>query len=325
MLVSPATDDILVVSSLGCVGSSDSTCTNDRGGTFNANSSTSWQQHGYYELSVEPNLGLTTQAVYGNDTVTLGIQGSGGPTLQDQIVAAYIDTDLYLGMFGLNPSSTNFTSTDQNRPSYLSSLKTSNIIPSLSFGYTAGNQYRLKQVYGSLTLGGYDSSLFTPNNVTIPLAAGPTRQLLAGLQTISMKNANGNGASLLTSGIMVSIDPTIPMMWLPAEVCTQFEKAFGLVQDPKTTLYLVNDDLHTKLLAQNATVTFTLGARTSGGQNVDIILPYASFDLVVKPPALGVTQSSKYFPLRTALNDSQYTLGRTLLQETYVQLLLIVV
>ena len=182
VLVSPASDDTLVVSSAGCVGSTDSSCTNDRGGTFNPNSSSSWQQHGYYQLNVEPALNVPTQAVYGNDTVTLGIQGSGGPTLQNQIVAAYAGTEMYLGMFGLNPSSTNFTATDLDRQSYLSSLKAANLIPSLSFGYTAGNQYRLKQVYGSLTLGGYDSSLFTPNNITIPLAPGPTRQLLAGLQ-----------------------------------------------------------------------------------------------------------------------------------------------
>ena len=318
VFISPATDDILVVSTLGCIDASDSTCTSDRGGTFNANQSTSWQQHGYYELNVESSLGIAAQGVFGNDTVTLAIQGGGGPTLQNQIVSAYTDNDLYLGMFGVNPSSTNFTSTDQNRPSYLSSLKTSNMIPSLSFGYTAGNQYRLKQVYGSLTLGGYDSSLFTPNNITIPFGPGPTRQLLAGLQTIKSTNQNGTGALLMGNGIMVSIDPTIPMMWLPESVCQQFENALGISKDSKTGLYLVSDELHSQLLTQNASVTFTLGAAVSGGQFVDITLLYASFDLVVKPPAFGVTASQKYFPLRTAVNESQYTLGRTFLQEAYV-------
>lgn len=321
VLVSPATDDTLVVSSAGCVGSSDSKCIDDRGRTFNPNSSTTWQQHGYYQLSVEPTLGAGIQAVYGNDTVTLGIQGSGGPTLQDQIVAAYVSTDLYVGMFGLNPSSTNFTSTDLNRPSYLSSLKTSNIIPSLSFGYTAGNQYRLKQVYGSLTLGGYDSSLFMPNDISIPLAPGPGRQLLAGLQKVHLKNQNGTEAVLMADGIMVSMDPTVAELWLPAAVCTHFQNAFGLTQDPQTHLYLVNNDMHTQLVAQNASVTFTLGSSVSGGPTVDIVLPYASFDLVLKPPALGLTQSSKYFPLRQAANDSQYTIGRTFFQEAYVHLL----
>ena len=315
VLVSAASDDTLVVSSLGCVGSSDSTCSNDRGGLFNPNTSTSWQQHGYYEVNVDQNLGIFTQGSFGNDTITLGLQGSGGPTLQNQIVSAYASNDMYVGMFGLNPSSTNFTPTDQNRASYLSSLKSGNLIPSLSFGYTAGNQYRLKQVYGSLTLGGYDSSLFSPNNLTMPLAPGTTRQLMAGLQTIKSKNQNGTGASLMTNGIMISIDSTVPQIWLPQVVCTQFENAFGLTQDPKTGLYLVSDSLHSQLTEQNASITFTLGAAASGGQTVDITLPYASFDLVVKPPAFGVGQSQKFFPLRQAVNETQYTLGRTFLQE----------
>ena len=307
-----------MVSTRGCLNAADSTCTNDRGGTFDANQSSSWQQHGYYELNLETNLGISAQGVFGNDTVTLGIQGSGGPSLQNQIVSAYTDNDLYLGMFGLSPASTNFTQTDKDRPSYLSSLKTSNLIPSLSFGYTAGNQYRLKQVYGSLTLGGYDSSLFTPNNVSIPFGPGPTRQLLAGLQSLKSTNQNGTGATLMSNGIMISIDPTIPMMWLPENVCQQFEKAFGITKDSKTGLYLVSDNLHSQLLTQNASVTFTLGATVSGGQTVDITLPYDSFDLVVKPPAFNVGQSQKYFPLRTAANDTQYTLGRVFLQEAYV-------
>ena len=239
--------------------------------------------------------------------------------MQNQIVAAYTDPDLYLGMLGLSPLSTNFTQTDKDRPSFLSSLKTSNMIPSLSFGYTAGNQYRLKQVYGSLTLGGYDSSLFTPNDVSITFGPGPTRQLLAGLQSVTSKDQTGKVTTLLSDGIMISIDPTTPTMWLPENVCQQFETAFGIVKDDKTGLYLVSNDQHTKLTAQNNSVTFTLSANVTSPQTVNITLPYASFDLVVKPPAFNVGQSQKYFPLITAANDSQYTLGRVFLQEAYVQ------
>ena len=127
----------------------------------------------------------------------------------------------------------------------------------------------------------------------------------------------------MVSSIQVSIDPTVSMLWLPVEVCTHFEAAFGLVQDPKTKLYLVNDDMHTQLLAQNASVTFTLGSQVAGGPTVDIVLLYASFDLLLKPPAAGLTQSTKYFPLRQAMNETQYTLGRVLFQEAYVHLFLI--
>jgi len=42
-------------------------------------------------------------------------------------------------------------------------------------------------------------------------------------------------------------------------------------------------------------------------------LPYAAFDLVADYPL--VIDSSRYFPLMRAANESQYTLGRTFLQE----------
>ena len=257
------------------------------------------------------------QAVFGNDTLGLGIQGSGGPTLSDQIIGAYTSQELYLGMFGVNPASTNFTPQDEGRPSYLSTLKTQGLIPSLSFGYTAGAQYRLKQVLGSLTLGGVDSSRFTPSNVSIPFAPSPSRELMVGIQAIKSVDQSGKSTNLLPTGIMSLVDSTVPQIWLPVEACQAFEKAFGLTFDETSQLYLVNSSLHDQLRSQNASFVFTLGAAATGGQTADITLPYNSFDLLATPPTAGVANSSRYFPLRQAANDSQYTLGRTFLQEAY--------
>ena len=258
---------------------------------------------------------MSGQAVWGNDTLGLGIQGSGGPTLQNQIIAAYATEDFYLGIFGLNPSSTNFSQTDQGRPSYLTTLKNQSLIPSLSFGYTAGNQYRLKQVFGSLTLGGYDSSLFAPNPLSFGLAPDSTRNLMVGIQSISSVDQNGTTSNLLPNGIMALVDSTVPQIWLPLEACQAFQKAFRLRFDEQSELYLVDDALHTELQNQNATITFTLGSAASGGQTTNITLPYNSFDLLVTPPTSSVSNSTRYFPLRIAANDTQYTLGRTFLQE----------
>jgi len=221
-------------------------------------------------------------------------------------------------MFGVNPASTNFSATDKDQRSYMTTLKDQNLIPSLTFGYTAGNQYRLKQVLGSLTLGGYDSLRFTPNNLSIPFATDSARQLMVGIQSINSKNQNGTGATLLSNGIMSNVDTTVPQIWLPTQACQAFEKAFGLTFDETSELYLVNSALHNQLLDQNASITFVLGATATGGQTTNIILPYASFDLLVKPPTAGVANSTRYFPLRRAANDSQYTLGRTFLQEAYL-------
>ena len=130
-----------VVEPGGCL-ASDLQCGNNRGGTFNPNSSSTWTIHGLYELYTERNLGLTGNGQFGNDTLGLGIQGSGGPTLTDQAIGGIVTDNFYLGMFGVNPKPTNFTEIDKGQPSYLTTLKDQNLIPSLSFGYTAGAQYR---------------------------------------------------------------------------------------------------------------------------------------------------------------------------------------
>lgn len=77
--------------------------------------------------------------------------------------------------------------------------------------------------------------------------------------------------------------------------------------------YWVDEELHNQLQLLNATVTFTLGNSLDGGRTVDIVLPYASFDMLVKPPA--AESANRFFPLRRAIDKSQYTLGRTFMQE----------
>lgn len=105
-------------------------------------------------------------------------------------------------------------------------------------------------------------------------------------------------------------------MWLPTKACTIFEQAFGLTYDAKTDLYLVNDTIHAKLQQLNPTVTFKIGNTVSGGDFVNIELPYLAFDLQATSPIYLTAKN--YFPLRRAHNDTQYTLGRTFLQEAYI-------
>ena len=316
VFISTGSDYTLVVSSDACA-ASDTKCGDARGELFNPNKSSSWQQHGYYQANVVQNLGFAPQAYFGNDTIALGVPGSGGPTLQSQLIAAYTNTSLYVGAFGVGSGTTNFSSSDRDRPSYLATLKKQNMIPSRSFGYTAGNQYRLKSVFGSLTLGGYDSSLFTPNNLNFTMATSVGSELMVGIQSMTAENGDGTSSSLTQGGIMAHIDTTVSLLHLPLSICQQFEKAFNLTMDNKTGLYLVDDSLHTQLQKQNTSVTFTLGRAASGGETINITLPYSSFDLVVKPPAYGVTTSQKFFPLRRADSDTQYTIGRVFFQEAY--------
>ena len=167
VLISSASQATWVVLPGGCK-AKDTGCQDDRGEVYNYNQSSTWSQNGLYQLYNERNLGMSGNGLWGNDTIGLGIQGSGGPTLPDQVLAGIVTDNFYVGMFGVNPKPTNYTGieTDQ-QDSYMTTLKKQNMIPSVSFGYTAGAQYRLKKVLGSLTLGGYDQTRFTPNPLSI--------------------------------------------------------------------------------------------------------------------------------------------------------------
>lgn len=248
---------------------------------------------------------------FGYDTVELGWQGSGGPSLDQQVVAGIATEEFYLGVFGLSPRPTNFTNFDSPKPSYLAVLKQRSMIPSFSWSYTAGNQYRLSTVLGSLTLGDYDASRFVKNNVSFAFNSVDERDLTVDVENISVASGNGS-RSLLTSTIPAFVDSTIPYIYLPLEVCQQFEDVLGIEWDYDVQAYLVNETLHSKLVTQNATVSLSIG-NSSMGQAVEITLPYAAFDLMAEYPL--VTNASRYFPLMRASNESQYTLGRTFLQE----------
>jgi hypothetical protein len=316
VFISTAGDQTWVVLPQGCTSSDPSNCATLRGNEFHINQSTTWVPNnfssgGLFQLGLEANLGYTGNGEYGYDTVGLGWQGSGGPTLNQQVVAGIATKEFYLGVFGLSPRPTNFSTFDDPVASYIENLKNKSMIPSLSWSYTAGNQYRLDQVLGELVLGGYDTSRFVPNDVTFDFNAEDARDLTVNIETITIASANASD-TVISTNIAAFIDSTIPYIFLPLEVCHQFEKAFGIVWDNDAQAYLVNDTLHTKLQAQNASVTFALG-NSSANSIVNITLPYAAFDLTADYPL--VENATNYFPLMRATNDTQYTLGRTFLQE----------
>jgi len=170
-----------------------------------------------------------------------------------------------------------------------------------------------KKVDGSLTLGGYDAAKFEPNNVNFQFASDISRDLVVGLQSITYRDAKTTGSRLLNQGILAFIDATVPQIWLPQDACTLFEDAFGITYNNTVDRYLVNETTHKALLTQNASLTFVLGNEINGGATVNVSFPYAAFDLEIGSPIVNTTQS--YFPLRRAANDTQYTLGRTFLQE----------
>ncbi|KAK8245255.1 aspartic peptidase domain-containing protein [Phyllosticta capitalensis] len=293
-------------------------CNEQRGWTFNISASSSWDPIGNFSTGVESELGYDSAAEYGYETVGIGGLGEGGPTLLNTTVGAMMSLAYFIGIFGLHPKSTNFSSFNEPSPSYMTMLKDEKKIPSLSYGYTAGNQYRLDKVLASLTLGGYDSSRFTPNDLSFSFAPDNERDVVVGLQAITASSTGQENQTLLAEPVTMYIDSIVPEIWLPTAACEKFEQIFGLVYDVGTDLYLVNETLHQTLLSMDPNITFTLGRTTSGGQTIDIVLPYAAFDLTAQPPYQGLSNSSLYFPLRRGSNSTQYVFGRTFLQEAYL-------
>ncbi|OIW32564.1 acid protease [Coniochaeta ligniaria NRRL 30616] len=327
VLVSTASPETLVVlSEFGCSTKAFKTvpadCSASRGAMFSPNASSSWQDQGLFSINqngvgLEANLGYSVNADFGLDTLGLGyVAGGNGPTLTNQTIGGVATASpFYLGIFGLGTQPVNFTRLGNfSTPSYLASLKAQNLIPSLSWSYTAGAMYRLKHVYGQLIFSGYDTSRFIKNTVSFTMAGDVTRDLVVSLQSIIYSGSTQT--PLLSSSINVFLDSTDPFLWLPAEACRAFESAFGLVLDSATGLYLVNDSHHSSLILADAEVTFRLSDVSDGGDVVNIVLPYRAFDLTAKYPL--VENTSYYFPLRQAANESQYTLGRTFFQEAYL-------
>lgn len=108
---------------------------------FQVNASSTWVANDFYTLGSEQNLNYSGNGEYGFDTVKLGTQ-DGGLSLAGQVVAGIATKDFYLGIFGLGPKPANFSDFPDPKPSYMRTLVDKNLVPSLSFGYTAGAPYR---------------------------------------------------------------------------------------------------------------------------------------------------------------------------------------
>ncbi|KAF2468987.1 acid protease [Lindgomyces ingoldianus] len=328
ILPSTASTSTWVIYDQGCPSDAPNNCRDSRGGTFNPNNSLTWVPNSIFELGVESNLEFNVFGDFGFDSVTLGWPGSGGPSVEHSIVAGVGDTTFsWLGVLGLNPRPTNF-STFLNNPQvgFVQALKNQNNIPSVSWSYTAGAPYRLNKVFGSLVIGGYDESRFdipstTSSNLTFPFYTDISRDILVGIASITTSNSTSSSSStpLLKNGIFAFIDSTVPHLWLPESVCSSFESAFGLTWNASSKQYTLNTTQHNTLTKLNPSITITLAPQlpaTSVENSVSITLPYSAFDLNISWPHASTT--TYYFPLKRAANETQYTLGRAFLQEAYL-------
>ncbi|KAM3424867.1 hypothetical protein BST61_g6844 [Cercospora zeina] len=286
---------------------------------FATNETSSWEQigSGIYTLnSQEAELGYGGNGLYGFDTVTWG-NSSSSPKLARQVVAGIAEPAFWLGIAGIGPKPINFTEFNDPIDSSLSKLVKDDKIASLSWAYTAGASYRERSP-ASLTLGGYDRNRIQGTPKSFDMDADNSRPLQVAVTAVTGQNTLNGTISLWESATMHFIDSTVPHIWVPEDSIELWTSAFGLTYDNTTDLYVVNETTRDELLELNPTITFTLAA-TLGATVTDsqtIRLPYAAFDLEAKYPSYA--NATRYFPIRRAANNTQYTIGRTFFQEAYI-------
>lgn len=168
------------------------------------------------------------------------------------------------------------------------------------------------KVPGSLILGGYDRS--RQGNETLLVSS--TQDIMVGVQSVKAKFANGTSTDFLSTGIIATIDTNADELWLPQSICDTIAAALNLTWFEPAKRYVLTDAAHVGLQKSNPTISFAIGTAASGGETINISIPYAAFDLQAGYPILGAT--TNYFPLRRASDPSQYTLGRVFMQEIYL-------
>ena len=140
------------------------------------------------------------------------------------------------------------------------------------------------------------------------------RDLVVAIQSIS------SGSTQILSqgqGIYAFIDTAVSQLYLPLGVCQQFEQVFGLQWNSSLVAYTINSTQHQANVQNNPSVTFTLGSTTTSSDSISISFPYAAFEKNLSFPFVP-SGGVMYFPLNQSQSDTDITLGRAFLQESYL-------
>ncbi|QVM07957.1 hypothetical protein D8B26_002654 [Coccidioides posadasii str. Silveira] len=306
-------------------GGCDSTmkCRTERGGLFLSNESSTWNEVGFYELGNTLQLGHAGIGDYGLDIISMDNQLD----LEDQVVSILNTTEWWIGSLGLGTKKTTFTGSE--KLSVLSTLvENRSLVPSHSYGYTAGASYRLKGVRSSLTFGGVDRNRFVENNVTFTLS--PDDLPVVTVKSIKVStNLKPLGSNLVFRPLdaleRYTIDSSTPFFWFPEYVCTAFAEELGLEYNDTLQLYTYgpNSSKYDNVTNSNISFTFTLSDLPGSRESVDITLPFSAFDHELSYPfpkldANASSQALRYFPIRKTSDTKKFTLGRAFLQEVYL-------
>jgi hypothetical protein len=130
-------------------------------------------------------------------------------------------------------------------------------------------------------------------------------------------DGNPEGNEFMSDTIWVRLDPELPYLELPAEVCHRIAEAFELDFDPDSSRFFVSDHVRTRLRKLRPSFTLTVGYSLMNHEttpNMNITLPYEAFE-----HNIFVSDGDRipYFPIRISPMSHRgiYILGRVFFQE----------
>lgn len=326
VLPAPSLSLTLAVLEQGCNASEPSTCEADRGDVLHPLDLATWDNitadNGERYLEVKfP----TEEFYFGNGVPSaMGVSSLSfadyNETLEGQLIAGYVSKTPFIGLLGLRGYEAYPSNASTSYNSTLQTLKSKSAVSGLTWAYTAGAKYKTPESFGSLTFGGYDSSLVNMDEALTGVDF--TRNANGNELTLTVKSITIGDQSFDDTELVAQLDSALPEIWLPPPVYTLFEDKFGLQWNETFGMYLISEEQHERLQAENTSVSFDLAASGSDSpKTVTITLPYAAFDHEVRFPLAGITDGETmlhYFPVKRTPNDTsnfQVFLGRTFFQE----------
>lgn len=204
-----------------------------------------------------------------------------------------------------------------------------NAIPSYSYGMHIGSVN--PAVAPSLVLGGYDSSRVVGDvsaqsvsldpatsgqldivikDIELGLAGGGTPPGFTGKDGLLLQNNGGTGSA------NISLDPTVPYMYLTGATCDAITAPLPISFDKDLGLYLWNttDSNYANITSSATYLAFVFDSNGTSTQNITVKVPLAQLALTLQAPL--VENNATYFPCY--ISTATPVLGRAFLQSAFI-------
>lgn len=337
VLASTVLSEFWVVGDGGC-SPGEPHCQDARGGLFHPEKSAHWSDIGIWSLGLD-HLGYPANGEYGLDLLEFqGAQNDAAFSMKSTLIAGLNTTVYFLGYFGLGSIQTNFDRVVVNAP-ITQAAESSGLIPSYTYGYTAGAHYL--NTPASLTLGGYDAARFDNHDDQFILGSDddfPWAQV-RGIQVSTQGNSElaseWNSSTMIlsnyTNSFAALVDSTTPFLWLPPDACDAFASALNLTYSNTFDLYTLTNEQYESLRAADAyEFVFSLSSLSNNDDFgdplnvpgvVNITIPSRALVGTLEYPYMEelIGYSSPAVPYFALRKSSMSTIiGRSFMQEAYI-------